>query len=177
MDRLRLIAAAVPLVMTGAALTVAAPARADICPYPGVGIGVNVLFGRGGHCDYPTESGGQHLHCETGGFSLGGGLGLAPGLVDGGLGSLALGGSGISGASCTFRCPDGTLAPAPNPPGAWKEYLVPAPTAFCVVNNHMTPNGFWSEPVRPEEGIPPGGEPVESPLHLDGEPQPPGPPP
>ena len=112
-----------------------------------------MLVGHGGFCDYPTEINGAHMHCETGGFGLGGGFAFTD---TGGFGGSVS--PGISGASCTWRCPDGTMAPAPNPPGAWKEYVVPVETGFCVVAGHMIPNGFWSEPVRPEEGIPPERE-------------------
>ena len=41
------------------------------------------------------------------------------------------------------NAPTSTDAPAPNPPGAWKEYLVPMDTTnFC--KDHMVPAGFWS---------------------------------
>jgi hypothetical protein len=125
-------------------IALAGPAHADICTYPGVGWGANVLLGRGGFCDYPTEINGSHMHCEAGGFGLGG-----SGSLNGDNGSLGIGGSGVGGASCTWRCPDNTLAPAPNPPGAWHTYLVPKPTA-CA--EHMDPAGFPSEPVRADEG-------------------------
>jgi hypothetical protein len=66
-------------------------------------------------------------------------------------------GQGVSGVSCNWRCPDNTDAPAPNPPGAWKEYLAPMNTTnYC--KDHMTPVGFWSAPTLPTEGIPPAGE-------------------
>jgi hypothetical protein len=130
-----------------------APARADVCMYPFVGVAANVLFGRGAFCDGPTEIGGQHMHCEAGGFDLGGGL-----VGSGQNGSFGLAGGGISGGSCSWRCPDNTLAPAPNPPGAWKSYLVPHPVA-C--KDHMDPNGFWSEPVHEDEGLPSPPEPPQ----------------
>lgn len=133
-------------------------ARADICPYPGVGVGAVILFGRGGFCDYPVEINGAHMHCETGGVGLGGAFGLGGSGEGGGLNG-ALSGSGISGSSCTWRCPDNTLAPQPNPPGAWNKYLVVMDsTNFCALEGHMDPNGFWSAPVLPTEGIPPEGD-------------------
>jgi hypothetical protein len=134
-----------------AALTGTPTARADICAYPGNGEGVNVLVAQGGFCDYPTEVNGSHMHCEVGGFGIGGNFGLF-----GTNASLGLGGGGIGGASCSWRCPDGTLSPAPNPPGLWRQYLVPMRNSFCG-QGHMAPNGLWSAPVLPTEGIPPGG--------------------
>jgi hypothetical protein len=153
-------AAAAATLTAGAAITVgisgstatAAPANADQCQYPGVGVGANVIFGRGGFCDFPTEINGSHWHCEAGGVDLGGGFAFnqnGVGIVNSGM--------GVGGASCSYRCPDGAMAPAPNPPGAWKEYLIPmTSTNYC--KDHMTPNGFWSAPVLPTEGIPPVNE-------------------
>ena len=51
-------------------------------------------------------------------------------------GSFAFGGAGIGALSCTWRCPDGAMAPAPNPPGLWREYMVVMnSTNFC--KDHM----------------------------------------
>jgi hypothetical protein len=142
-----------------AALIIGAPpAHADTqCPYPGVGIlAVTVGVATGGFCDFPEEVNGAHWHCQGGGVSLGlvPGANLAAGT--GGFG-IAGGGIGVFGVSCNWRCPDGVDAPAPNPPGAWQHYLVPmASTNFC--SQHMAPNGFWSAPTLPTEGIPPVNE-------------------
>lgn len=132
------------------------------CEYPGVGVGATIIFGGGGFCDFPTEINGSHWHCEAGGINLGGGFAFN----SNGVGIVNSGG-GITGASCSFRCPDNTLAPAPNPPGAWKEYLIPVANA-C--KDHMQPAGSWSEPVRPDEGgpvIPPVGPPAPIPAPQD----------
>lgn len=132
-------------------------AHADLCPYPGVGSGGGALFGQGGFCDYPTEINGSHMHCEAGGFGVNGILGTSNNGISGGIG-----GAGVGALSCSWRCPDGAMAPAPNPPGLWREYMVVMnSTNFC--KDHMAPNGFWSEPVLPTEGIPPGGQPTEAP--------------
>ena len=141
-------------VATLSAFSVVVPvSNADTqCPYPGVGVlGVNVGPIAGGFCDFPTEINGSHWHCQGGGVNLG--LGVLGNTV-GGSGNLGFtqSGAGISGLSCNWRCPDGVDAPAPNPPGAWKEYLVPMnSTNFC--RDHMEPNGFWSAPVLPTEGV------------------------
>jgi hypothetical protein len=138
--------------LTAATLS-APPANAGIlCDYPGVGVGVGLFGIRGWFCDFPVEINGSHWHCEIGGASIGGVIGFSDNGVSGGIA-----GGGVGGASCSWRCPDGSMAPAPNPPGAWKEYLVPMnSTNYC--KDHMTPNGFWSAPVLPTEGIPPAGE-------------------
>jgi len=155
-------------------------AHADTqCPYPGVGIlSVNVVGIGGGFCDFPTEINGSHWHCQGGGINLGGSALLGGGS---GGGVFGINPAGIGGVSCNWRCPDGVDAPAPNPPGMWKEYLVPMnSTNYC--KDHMVPNGFWSAPVLPTEGIPPAGEnpeqaqlpqPIPPPPPIMPEPQPP----
>ena len=80
-----------------------------------------------------------------------GGVGVNSEANIGGPATLGLGGAGVGGLSCTWRCPDNSMAPAPNPPGAWKWYLVPVPNA-C--KDHMEPAGFSSAPVFPGEGMP-----------------------
>jgi len=150
------------------------------CPYPAVGVlSVNIFGVGGGFCDMPTEVNGSHWHCQGGGLNLGGVFG---GSAGGGNGGLSAGGNpaGVGGISCNWKCPDGTDAPAPNPPGAWARYLVPMnSTNFC--RDHMNPNGFWSAGVLPTEGIPPAGEdhpeliPQPIPDPLPGMPPPPPP--
>ncbi|AYP70014.1 hypothetical protein I5G62_gp28 [Mycobacterium phage CRB2] len=137
--RLGLIAA-----MLAALVSFAAPAHADSpfhCPYPAVSMGADVLGGEGEFCDYPTEANGAHMHCEAGGFHAGG-IGLAGGdIFNFGL----LSNAGAGGYSCTWRCPDNSLALAPNPPGQWREKIVlTAETNDC--RDHMAPAGSWSAP-------------------------------
>ena len=147
-------------------------AKASQCDYPGVGIGVNVLGINGVFCDFPTEINGSHWHCEEGGVRLGIGAGSGLSGEIAGL-NVAGVGQGIDGESCSWRCPDGVMAPPPNPPGAWKSYLVPMNTTnWC--KDHMTPNGFWSAPVLPTEGLPEGNAGVFLP---NGQPPPPPAPP
>jgi hypothetical protein len=173
MKRMKKIITCASMVSFGVCASVFLPAgsaHADLCQYPGVGVGAGVIVGRGGYCDYPTEINGSHLHCEGGGFGLGGVLGL-----QGDNGSFSSGGSGIAGASCTWRCPDGVTSPAPNPPGLWREYMVVMnSTNFC--KDHMNPNGFTSDPVLATEGVPADERPTEAP-EIPGRPIPkPGPP-
>ena len=127
----------------------AGSAHADLCPYPGVGSGGGALFAQGGFCDYPTEINGSHMHCEAGGFGVNGILG---GATSGG-GTFAFGGAGIGALSCSWRCPDGAMAPAPNPPGLWREYMVVMnSTNFC--KDHMDPNGFSERSGSTDRGSP-----------------------
>jgi hypothetical protein len=147
-----------------------ATVHADIfqypCQYPGVGTGAEAMGVSGQFCDYPTEANGSHWHCESGGFHAGG-LGLA-GQQGVSLGALSVIGGG--GEGCSWRCPDGTLAPAPNPPGAWNRYLVPR-LNFC--RDHDAPAGPTSALVDPQEGSQAdSGPPPEEPAP----PLPPGPP-
>lgn len=118
---------------------------AGLCDYPAVLTGGTVFFSQGAYCDWPTEINGSHMHCEAGG------IGVDAGAAIGGGATLGLGGAGVGGVSCTWRCPDNSMAPAPNPPGAWKWYMVPVPNA-C--KDHMEPAGFSSASVLPGEGMP-----------------------
>jgi len=130
------------------------------CPYPFTGVGVEVDVAvqvTGGFCDGPTEINGTHWHCP---YALvvagGGGIGLAPfqGVT---IGGIASGGVGGGGKKCTWVCPDGFESVQPNPPGAWKDYLVVRPgNNSCL--GHMAAAGPTSEPVEPDQG-PPGWQP------------------
>jgi len=165
---------AVLLAVAGLWVTPVPAAHADTqCPYPGVGVlGVNILGINGGFCDFPTEINGAHWHCQGGGVNLGLAFGAVGVGMGGNLSGLAVG-QGVGGISCNWRCPDGVDAPAPNPPGQWREYLVPMTTTnYC--RDHMTPNGFWSAPTLPTEGLPPAGENSEQ--RLLPQPVPPPPP-
>lgn len=142
-----------------------AKANAGLCDYPAVLTGANVFLVQGAYCDWPTEINGSHMHCEAGG------VGVDVGAATAGGATLGLGGAGVGGVSCTWRCPDNTMAPAPNPPGAWKWYLVPVANA-C--KDHMQPAGFSSAPVLPGEGMP---VPAPVPTAVGGPPPPPLPPP
>ena len=135
------------------------------CQPPGVGTGVDIhiiLDASGQFCDGPTEINLSHYHCESGGGGVqGGAFSLVPaigGLLDiGGFGGAGLGGGG---EGCSWRCPDNSLAPAPNPPGAYKDYIdvrsiIKVGKAFCVREGHLLPAGPTSALVDPDEGFPP----------------------
>ena len=106
-------------------------ARADIGGLPGPGLPSYPCVGQVGlvgvvpyyFSDCPTESNGTHMHCEAGGVAISGGAFTASnGVGIGGLGQV-----GFVFGSCYFKWPDGSLGPAPNPAGAWRNFLVPAP--------------------------------------------------
>src|SRR5437588_307174 len=131
------------IVSSGIIIFPPARANAGLCDYPAVLTGATVFFSQGAYCDWPTEINGSHMHCEQGGVGVDANISANA--------SLGLGGAGVGGVSCTWRCPDNSMAPAPNPPGAWKWYMVPVPNA-C--KDHMDPAGFSSAPVLPGEGMP-----------------------
>ena len=144
------------------ALNNAPRAHADqlACPYPFVGpkVQVNVAVEVvGGWCDGPTEINGTHYHCPYASVVAGGtGIELAP-LQGVAIGGIASGGIGGGGGECNWFCPDGTRGPQPNPPGAWKDYLVVRPgNNSCI--GHMQSAGPTSDVVEPDQG-PPGWQP------------------
>ncbi len=90
-----------------------------LCDYPGVG-GSGMEMGAYHYwCDFPIEENGSRWHCEYGGGAV---------LGTGGISIFMFNASvtaplGALEGSCSFRCPDGSLSAAPNPPGAWKNAL------------------------------------------------------
>lgn len=151
--------------------TASAPqAKADWFGYPcqpgtgsqGIGVDVNFIVDASGQfCDGPTEINLTHAHCEAGGANVSGG---ALAFTNGGPLSIGgIGGSGIGGGGqgCSYRCPDNTVAPAPNPPGVGQTHyidvraIIKANKAFCVREGHLTPAGPTSVLVSPDEGFPP----------------------
>lgn len=136
------------------------------CNYPFVGQGgdVNVIVDAGGQfCDGPTEVNWSHYHCEGGGATAN--LGALAIVGSGPLSLGGFGGSGIGGRyeDCAYRCPDGTVAPFPNPPAAWVKHMVLNPKDNDC-DQHMGIRGPTSTPllnalpgnVEPGEGAPPG---------------------
>lgn len=115
----------------------------DVCDYPGVG--ESGLDGVGVYhywCDFPTEENGSHWHCVDGGAASVGSVGVSFFMFQAGLQTEL----GVIHGSCHWVCPDGRLsATPPNPPGAWKNYLVARP---CVP---------VPEPPPEQQGTP-GGE-------------------
>jgi hypothetical protein len=120
------------------------------CNYPFVGTNadVNVIADVGGqYCDGPTEINWTHYHCWTFGATFNiGALAFAP--VAGPLSVGGFGGNGLggSGGQCRYVCPDGMIAPFPNPPAAWIKHLVLDPkNNDCVghegiIGDTSTPN-------------------------------------
>lgn len=198
---LRLVVLCFFAVLIFAAETIAMPlARADYfaypCNYPFVGTGadVNLIVDAGGqYCDGPTEINWTHYHCWSGGATVNlGGFAFAPvgPLSVGGVGGNGIGGHG---GQCRFVCPDGMVAPFPNPPAAWIRHLVLNPKDNDCVG-HMGIRGDTSTPMinqlpgnmRPGDDPPdgvavpvaPGALPLGqgNPPALPGPPPPPAPP-
>ncbi|MEZ0364117.1 hypothetical protein ACAG26_10515 [Mycobacterium sp. pUA109] len=121
----------------------------DLCDYPGIGQSGLVLGTYWYFCDFPVEENSTHWHCEYGGWSLGGGAnaGIGVGPVNAGLSSLA----GVGG-SCTWRNPDNSIGQAPNPPGAWRNYLVPKP--YVPSPEPLPPFPLGAQPPGEDYGPP-----------------------
>ncbi|MDT5218482.1 MAG: hypothetical protein QOF15_587 [Mycobacterium sp.] len=92
-----------------------------LCDYPGVG-GSGMEMGAYHYwCDFPVEENGSRWHCEYGGGAVQGVGGVNIFLFN----ASVITPLGALEGSCSFRCPDGSLSAAPNPPGAWKNGLTP----------------------------------------------------
>ena len=92
-----------------------------LCDYPGIGSSGMNMSTYFYFCDFPTEENGSHWHCEYGGLAGFGTAGVNVMMLQANLG----GNLGALDGSCTWRCPDMSLAAAPNPPGNWRNYLAP----------------------------------------------------
>ncbi|OBJ05244.1 hypothetical protein [Mycobacterium sp. 1465703.0] len=116
------------------------------CEYPfrGVSVVVDPVLGQatGGYCEGPPEENGSHHRCAWGDYTIGGSVGGQHATV-----GVAVGGGG---GQCDYFCPDGQVADWPNPPGAWKDHLVPKP---------CRPKGADAPPTAPDDApanAPPG---------------------
>ncbi len=121
-----------------------------VCDYPGVGGSTFEAGAATYYCDFPIEENSTHWHCEYGGWNLAGpsGSGSVGGAFLGFGLTIPVGDVGGASGSCSWRWPDNTIGPAPNPPGAWKNYLVPTPPP----PEHRAPPAPQAEP---ESGPPP----------------------
>jgi hypothetical protein len=132
-----------------------------LCDYPGVG-GSGMEMGAYHYwCDFPVEENGSRWHCEYGGGAVQGVAGVNIFMFS----ASVLAPLGALEGSCSFRCPDGSLSAAPNPPGAWKNALTskkclplevapisepdtglpPSAGLFPGVTNPATPNPVTTE--------------------------------
>lgn len=158
---------------TGWSVAAAPPAAADYfsypCNYPFVGTGadVNILGVNGGgqYCDGPTEVNWSHYHCQvvSGNVNLGA-IALAPvGIPGFSIGGFGGQGTGGNVTDCHYVCPDGFIAPFPNPPAAWIKHMVLDPKNNDC-DQHMGIQGPSSTPTEnelpgnmpPGTGAPPG---------------------
>jgi hypothetical protein len=129
-----------------------------LCEYPGVGGSgmIGVLAPAYYYwCDFPTELNGSHWHCEDAGAAGQGTIGFSMMFQAGLSGPVG----GIVG-SCTWRCPDLTMAEAPNPPGGWKDAIRPTKCKTIGPNPHEVPAPV-SEPIGEQGAVPsvPFGQP------------------
>lgn len=111
-----------PAAIAGPDGTVPSP---GLCDYPGVGVSFQVMNVWHYNCDFPTEINGSHWHCELDGVDLQGAVTAGISISMFSLAGTLSGQIGGIFGSCSWRCPDLTLARQPNPPGAWKSYLAP----------------------------------------------------
>lgn len=130
------------------------------CDYPGVGHQVYAAGGAFWYCDFPVEENCTHWHAEGKDWNAGGptgsggyqfdfagfGIGIPGGIIGGG--------DGWQG----YLYPDNTPGPWPNPPGLWKERLIPR----CP-KEHSGPPAPSSQPDDVAPRAPPLLAPVTNP--------------
>lgn len=169
----KVILALIGCAVTWAFLAAVAPSHAHAdyfaypCNYPFVGTGadVNAIVDAGGqYCDGPTEINWTHYHCWSGGATVNiGAFAFAPiGNSPVSLGGVGGGGIGGHGGQCRYVCPDGMIAPFPNPPAAWVKRMVLDPkNNDCI--GHAGIIGDTSTPLQNQlpGNMRPGEDPPE----------------
>jgi hypothetical protein len=139
-----------------------------LCDYPAVcGSGDDgaLLAGYYYWEDFPTELNGSHRHCEWGGAQASGSLAVGFSMMF----TVAAGTSGPVGGvngSCFYVCPDMQRAEMPNPPGGWKDAIIPRKCQPIGGNPFLPPPPPVDVPIAPPIGTSPSG-PVEHPFVED----------
>lgn len=136
-----LLCSSTPVARAGPDGAIPAP---GLCDYPGIGGSGQITNVYYYTCDFPVEINGSHWHCELGGADLQAAVTAGLSIAFFNLSGTLSGQVGAITGSCSWRCPDNTLADAPNPPGAWKNHLV---ATKCTT--------VGAAPPRPGENQPP----------------------
>jgi hypothetical protein len=116
-----------------------------LCDYPGVGGSGMVMNVYYYSCDFPMEGNGSHWHCMYGGASVVGTAGVSILMFNANI----AGNIGSLNGTCSWRCPDMTLAEAPNPPGAWKNHLNAVKCKTVGPNPDLPPADDSQQPPPP----------------------------
>jgi hypothetical protein len=125
-----------------------------LCEYPGVcgsGMIMNAYYY---WSDFPTEINGAHWHCQWGGASIDAAAGISIMMFTAGIS----GHIGALNGTCTWRCPDMSLAEPPNPPGAWKDPIRPSKCKTVGPDPNAPPAEVAApvaDPIPPPAPIPP----------------------
>ena len=125
-----------------------------LCEYPGVcgsGMIMNAYYY---WSDFPTEINGSHWHCQWGGGSIDAAAGISIMMFTAGIS----GHIGALNGTCTWRCPDMSLAAQPDPPGAWKDHITP--TKCKTVGPNPDVEAPPPEPSPTPEVVPSGPPPA-----------------
>jgi hypothetical protein len=121
-----------------------------LCEYPGVGSSGQIMNAYYYWCDFPTEINGSHHHCVLGGFVIDGSVGVSILMFNAGVSGHI---GGITG-SCSWRCPDNSLAAQPNPPGGWKDPIKPIVCKSIGPNPDVEVPAPVDDPISPPTPIP-----------------------
>ena len=166
---------AVLLCPIAAAVFFAAPARADVggsvpspggCDFPSVGT-FGAAFGEYDYaCQFPIEeNGSRHTTLYGGGmWSVTAAFGVSFMVFNASISATIP--TGVLRGITYWACPDFSMADAPNPPGAWKNYLKPKPCKSIAPKPELLrdmpapPPGAPVPPAPPEPQIAPVPEPV-----------------
>jgi hypothetical protein len=141
----------------------AAPAKADLggsvpgpggCDYPMIG-GSGASFGEYDYaCAGPTEINGSHWESLYGGGMWQANAGVSILFINASVTTPV----GVLRGITYWACPDLSMSDPPNPPGAWKSYIVPAKCKTVGAKPELLPDGQPAPP--PGAPDPPVAPPV-----------------
>jgi hypothetical protein len=118
-----------------------------LCQYPAVcgsGIDGAVVAGEYYWEDFPVESNGSHRHCQWVGVGTTGNVGFSMMFQVGAYGMV-----GGANGQCQYVCPDMQLAQMPNPPGAWRDAIIPTKCQPIGANPFAPPPPPQDVPIAP----------------------------
>jgi hypothetical protein len=142
------------LLLLAAPVLLAAPARADIggsvpgpggCDYPMIGAS-GAAFGEYDYfCAGPTEINGSHWQTLYGGGMWFANVGVSILMFNASITTPV----GVLRGITYWACPDLSMSDPPNPPGAWKSYIVPAKCKSVAPKPQLLPEGQPPPPGAP----------------------------
>lgn len=170
---------ALPLWLTAVLVFLAAPSRATVdgsvpspgsCDFPSTGTFGASMGEYDYACQFPVEeNGSRHTTLFGGGmWQVTASFGVSFMVFNAGISATVP--TGVLRGITYWACPDFSFSDAPNPPGAWKSYLIPKPCKSIGPKPDLIRDGMPQPPPgAPTPPLPPQPE-IAPPPPVSGEP-------